>query len=44
MDREKARRQLHKNATSNIEQVLKAATHKAAAVGPLTVFHENYLS
>ena len=31
-DWEKAWRQLHKNAESNIEQVLEAAPHKAAAV------------
>ena len=39
---EKAWRQLHKNAASNIEQVLEAAPHKAAAVWPLTTHHENY--
>ena len=32
----KAWRQLHKNAASNIEQVLEAAPHKAAVVRPLT--------
>ena len=41
---EKAWRQLHKNAVSNIEQVLKAATHKAAAIRSLTTHHENYQS
>ena len=41
---EKAWRQLHKNATSNIEQVMEAAAHKAAAVRPLTTHHENYQS
>ena len=41
---EKARRQLHKKAASNIEQVMKAAPHKAAAVRPLTTHHENYQS
>ena len=41
---EKAWRQLHKNAASNIEQVLEAAVHKAAAVRPLTTHHENYQS
>ena len=40
----KAWRQLHKNAASNIEQVLEAASHKAAAVRPLTTHHENYPS
>ena len=34
---EKARRQLHKNAASNIEQVLEATPNKAAA----TTHHEN---
>ena len=37
-------RQVHKNAASNIEQVLEAAPHKAAAVRPLTTHHENYPS
>ena len=32
---EKAWRQLHKNAASNIEQVMEPAPHKAAAVRPL---------
>ena len=41
---EKAQQQLHKNAASNIEQVLKAAPHKAAAVRTLTTYHENYPS
>ena len=35
-------RQLHKNVVSNIEQVLEATPHKAAAVRPLTTHHENY--
>ena len=34
----------HKNAASNIEQVMEAAPHKAAAVQPLTTHHENYQS
>ena len=38
---EKAWRQLHKNASSNIEQVLEAASHKAAAVRPLNTHHKN---
>ena len=41
---EKAWRQLHKNAVSNIEQVLEAAPHNAAAVWPLIPHHENYPS
>ena len=32
--------QLHKNAASNIEQVLEATPHKAAAVRPLITYHE----
>ena len=39
---EKAWRQLHKNAASNIEQVLEATPHKAAAIRPPTTYHENY--
>ena len=41
---EKAWRQLHKNAASNIEQVMEAAPHKAAALRSLTTHHENYPS
>ena len=41
---EKAWRQLHKNCASNIEQVLEATPHKAAAVRPLTTHHEKYPS
>ena len=41
---EKAWRQLHKNAASNIEQVLEAAPHIAAAVWPLAIHHETYQS
>ena len=41
---EKAWRKLHKNATSNIEQVLEEAPHKVAAVRPPTTHHENYPS
>ena len=32
---------LHKNVASNIEQFLEAAPHKAAAVWPLTPYHES---
>ena len=39
---EKAWRQLHKNAASNIEQVLEAAPNKEAAVRPHTSHYENY--
>ena len=41
---EKARRQLHKNAASSIEQVRETAPHKAAAVRTRTTHHENYQS
>ena len=44
MNGKKACRQIHKNATSDIEQVLEAAPYKAAAVRPLTTHHENYPS
>ena len=42
--REKAWRQLHKNAASNIEQVLEVAPQKAAAVLSPSTHHENYPS
>ena len=38
----KAWQQLHKNAASNIEHVLEAIPHKAAAKRPPTTHHENY--
>ena len=41
---EKARRQLHKNAASNIEQVLEATPHKAPTIRPPTSHHKNYPS
>ena len=41
---EKAWRQLHKNAATNIELVLEAAPDKAVAVRPPTTHHENYTS
>ena len=41
---EEARRQLHKNAASNIEQVLEATPHKALTIRPPTSHHENYPS
>ena len=37
---EKARRQLHKNAASNIEQVLEATPQKALTIRPPTFHHE----
>ena len=44
MDGEKAWRQLHQNAASNFEQVLKATLHKAPTVGLPTSHYENYQS
>ena len=41
---EKARWQLHKNAASNIEQVLEATPHKAPTIWTPTSHHENYPS
>ena len=41
---EEAWQQLHKNAASNIKQVLEVALNKAAAVWPPTTHHENYPS
>ena len=41
---EEARRQLHKNAASNLEQVLATTPHKTPAVRPPTSYHENYSS
>ena len=43
-DGEKAWQQLYKNSASNIEQVLEATPHKAAAIRPPTTHHENYQS
>ena len=41
---EEARRQLHKNVASNIEQVLAATPHKAPTIWPPASHHENYPS
>ena len=41
---EEARRQLHKNAASNIEQVLVAIPHKAPTTRQPASHHENYPS
>ena len=41
---EEARWQLHKNAASNLEQVLVATPHKTPAVQPPASYHENYSS
>ena len=39
---EEARQQLHKNAVSNIEQVLAATPHKIPTIRPPASHHENY--
>ena len=41
---EEARRQLHKNAVRNLEQVLAATPHKTPTVRPPASYHENYSS
>ena len=41
---DKARRQLHKNVASNIEQVLAATPQKAPTIRPPASHHENYPS
>ena len=41
---EEARRQLHKNVASNIEQVLVATPHKAPTIRRPASHHENYPS
>ena len=41
---EEARRQLHKNVASNIEQVLAATPHKAPTIRPPASHHEKYQS
>ena len=41
---EEARRQLHKNAASNLELVLSATTNKTPTVLPPASYHENYSS
>ena len=42
--REEARRQLHKNAACNLEQVLAATPHKTPTVRPPASYHEDYSS
>ena len=41
---EEARRQLHKNVVSNIEQVLAATPHKAPTIRPPASHQEKYPS
>ena len=43
-DGEEARQQLHKNAASNLEQVLAATSHKIPTIRPPASYHENYPS
>ena len=38
---EEAKRQLHKNAACNLEQVLAATPHKTPTVRPPASYHEN---
>ena len=41
---EEARRQLHKNAACNLEEVLATIPHKTPTVRPPASYHENYSS
>ena len=41
---EEAKRQLHKNAASNLEHVLAATPHKTPTVWLPASYHENYSS
>ena len=41
---EEARRQLHKNAANNLEQVLAATPHKTPTIRPPSSYQENYPS
>ena len=41
---EEARQQLHKNAASNLEQVLAAIPHKTLTIRPPASHYENYPS
>ena len=41
---EEARQQLHKNAASNLEQVLVATPHKTPTIRPPASYYENYPS
>ena len=44
MTRKEARRQLHKDAESNIKKVLATTPYKASTIRPLASHHENYPS
>ena len=41
---EEARRQLHKNAASNLEQILAVTPHKKPTVRPPASYHEKHPS
>ena len=41
---EEARRQLHKNAESNLEQFMAAIPHKTPTIRPPASYHENHPS
>ena len=41
---EEARRQLHKNAASNLEQVMATTPHKTPTIRPPASYHKNYPS
>ena len=41
---EEARRKLHKNAASNLEQFLAATSHKTPTIRPPASYHEDYPS
>ena len=43
-DGEEARRQLHKNAANNLEQVLAVTPHNTPTIRPPDSYHENYPS
>ena len=44
MAEEETRRPLHKNAESNIEEVLATTPLKTPTIRPLASYHENYTS
>ena len=42
MNRDKAKRELHKNAQSDFEQILEAALHEIRVVRPFTSYLKNH--
>ena len=42
--KEKARREMHKNSTSYIEQILEATPHETTVVSPLTSYEVHKIS